>query len=311
LRQLVDAMQHHLLTIPQLGIERCQTILRLAEKLRHSDAVLQLGATVAIAFFEPSTRTRLSFELAAQRLGCRVVSFSASGSSMEKGESFADTLRTLEAMGAQAIVLRHSASGSAHAAARVLARAALINAGDGMAEHPTQALLDARTLLDVFGSLEGKRIAIIGDCLHSRVFRSDYALFQMLGAQIGICAPPLLMPHLPKDAAVERFPDVDAALAWADAAVVLRLQRERMAAGLVPSLADYRRRYAVTLQRLDRSSAYVLHPGPVNPGVELDAAAVEHPRSLIARQVTNGVLIRMAVLIEIVAPDLVEPSLHN
>jgi aspartate carbamoyltransferase catalytic subunit len=302
-------MQNHILTIPQLGLERCQTILRLAEKLRHSKAIPRLSATVAVAFFEPSTRTRLSFELAAHRLGCQVVSFSASGSSLEKGESFADTLRTLEAMGADAIVLRHFASGAAYAAAGVLTRATLINAGDGMAEHPTQALLDARTLLDVFGSLDGKRIAIIGDCLHSRVFRSDYALFQMLGAQIGICAPPLLMPRLLQDAAVERFPDVNAALTWADAVVVLRLQRERMAAGLVPSLADYRRRYAVTLERLERSSAYVLHPGPVNPGVELDAAAVEHPRSLIVRQVANGVLIRTALLIEILAQDFVQPIL--
>lgn len=304
-------MQNHVLTIPQLGFERCQKILRLAEQLRHADPLPQLAETVAVAFFEPSTRTRLSFELAAQRLGCNVVSFTAPGSSMEKGESFADTLRTLEAMGAQAIVLRHSTSGAAYVAARLLARAALINAGDGMAEHPTQALLDARTLLDVFGSLDGKRIAIIGDCLHSRVFRSDYALFQMLGAKIGICAPPLLVPHLPEGAAVEHFPHATAALAWADAAIVLRLQRERMATGLVPSLAEYRRRYAVTLQTLDGTNAYVLHPGPVNPGVELDAAIIEHPRSLIARQVANGVLVRLALLIDVLAPDVVQPSIND
>jgi len=301
-------MRKHALTIAQIGAERCQTILELADELRSKHAIPQLDRTVATAFFEPSTRTRLSFELAAQRVGCRVVSFTSIGSSIEKGESFADTLRTLQAMGAHVVILRHRASGAAHAASLFLSNATVVNAGDGMGEHPTQALLDARTLLDVFGDLRGKRIAIVGDCLHSRVFRSDYSLLRQLGAEIALCAPPLLMPLWPAETDAERFPDVATALSWADAAIVLRLQRERMASGLVPSLGDYRRRYAVTAELLERSKAYLLHPGPVNAGVELDATIIDHPRCLIAQQVTNGVFIRMALLIEILHLPTVKHS---
>ncbi|MCX7929660.1 MAG: aspartate carbamoyltransferase catalytic subunit [Chlorobi bacterium] len=302
-------MTSHALGIEQMGWQRCQQILALARAIRNRCHRLPtLDRSVALAFFEPSTRTRMSFELAACTLGCRVMTFSASGSSIEKGESTADTIRTLDAMGFDAIIIRHSASGAADYAARFVHTAAIINAGDGCHEHPTQALLDVLTLLDVLGSIEGRRVAIVGDLLHSRVFRSDIALLRMFGAQIGVCAPPLLMPHLLRDD-IERLPDAASAMAWADAVIVLRLQRERMSSGLVPSFADYRRRYSIRYEHLDATRAIICHPGPVNADVELDAALIEHERSMIQRQVTNGVMVRMALLIETLAPDCVEQIL--
>lgn len=294
---LVDKMQlPHILTISQLGYARCCALLDHARRFREHQVYPHLeGKAVALAFFEPSTRTRISFELAAQKLGCHVVTFTISGSSIEKGESFLDTLRTLEAMGFECIVIRHRQSGAPEFAANQLSMVSIVNAGDGMHEHPTQALLDALTLNDALGSLEGTRIAIIGDIAHSRVFRSNVTLLQMLGAQVGVCAPPLLCPkHMPWK--IEYIPTSQDALAWADAVIVLRLQRERMQSGLIPSLGDYRKRYAVRLPDVERSRVWILHPGPVNPDVEIDAQLVTHPRSLILQQVRNGVFIRMAVL---------------
>jgi aspartate carbamoyltransferase catalytic subunit len=291
-------MPGHLIDIERAGIERCTAVLETARQFREELAPLpSVSGAIALAFFEPSTRTRMSFELAAKRLGAQTVTFSAAGSSIEKGESFRDTICTIEALNVAAIVIRHRASDAAEYAATIVQHAVVINAGDGMHEHPTQALLDARTLLDVFGELRNRRIAIVGDILHSRVFRSDVMLFGMLGAKIGVCAPPLLRPRaLPYE--IVELPDAQAALQWADAVVVLRLQRERMHSGLVPSLADYRQRWSINAEDLEHSDAYLLHPGPVNIGVELDAEAVEHPRSLIRRQVTNGVYVRMAVITE-------------
>ena len=304
----IITMPGHLITIEQAGIERCTAIIEWARRFRNRDAVpSQPPGTVALAFFEPSTRTRMSFEVAAAMLGARTVGFTTSGSSIEKGESFEDTIATIEALGAEAIVLRHSASDAAERAAAIATRAVIINAGDGMHQHPTQALLDSMTLLDTFGTLEKRRIAFIGDVLHSRVFRSGYTLFRMLGAEIGVCAPPLLRSgHLPLD--MVELSDARAALKWADAVVVLRLQRERMQSGLVPSLADYRQRWTVRIADVEENSCYVLHPGPVNAGVELDAAVVDHARSLIRRQVTNGVFVRMAVLVEALGIPVVQPS---
>jgi aspartate carbamoyltransferase catalytic subunit len=303
-------MQRHLVGISQIGAERCHRLIALARAIRQASALPRLDKSVALAFFEPSTRTRLSFEAAAARLGCRVAAFSSAGSSIEKGETVADTIRTLEAIGFDAIVLRHRASDAAEHAASIAKHATIVNAGDGCHEHPTQALLDALTLLDEFGSLEGKRIAIIGDIRHSRVYRSDAALLGMLGAIVGVCAPPLLMPsHLPDG--IVQLPDAASALEWADAAIVLRLQRERMDSGLVPSLSDYRRRYAVRREYLVGSRVRLLHPGPVNPDIELDAVLVESEHSLIQQQVSNGVFIRMAVMIDIFATELVEHFLSH
>ena len=264
------------------------------------------GKILANLFYEPSTRTSSSFTAAMERLGGSVIPINeVKYSSVSKGESLADTVRTLECY-ADVIVLRHPETGSAAIAAKA-AKKPVINAGDGMHQHPTQALLDSMTLLDTFGTLEKRRIAFIGDVLHSRVFRSGYTLFRMLGAEIGVCAPPLLRSgHLPSD--MVELSDARAALKWADAVVVLRLQRERMQSGLVPSLADYRQRWAVRIADVEENSCYVLHPGPVNAGVELDAAVVDHARSLIRRQVTNGVFVRVAVLVEALGIPVVQPS---
>lgn len=299
-------MPYHILGIEQIGLQRCMRILQHAREYRRQHNAQQLrGAAIALAFFEPSTRTRMSFERAAHLLGCHTVHFAASGSSLEKGESVAETIRTLDAIGFDAIVLRHRDSDAAEYAAQCSNRAAIVNAGDGWHEHPTQALLDALTLLDVFDTLTNKRIAIIGDILHSRVFRSDVALFRMLGAVVGVCAPPLLTPRvLPPE--LTMLPTAHDAVQWADAVVVLRLQRERMDAGYVPSLSDYRRRYALTWDLVESSRAVILHPGPVNIGIELDGELLSHPRSLIHQQVANGVFIRMAALADAIYPEHVE-----
>ncbi len=304
-------MPGHLLTIEHTGIERCTHIIESARQFRAEQVtVASSPGVIALAFFEPSTRTRMSFEIAAKKLGALTVPFSSSGSSIEKGESFTETIRTIEALGARAIVLRHRASDAAELAARSTHVAVIINAGDGMHEHPTQALLDALTLLDVFGSLSNRRIAIIGDVLHSRVFRSDVALFRMLGAEVGVGAPPLLRPPVLPTSLVE-LPDLRSALEWADAVVVLRLQRERMQSGLIPSIGEYRRRWAVRLDDIEQSRAYVLHPGPVNMGVEMDAEVLNHHRCLVHQQVSNGVFVRMAVIAEALNLSLVQPPLHR
>lgn len=252
------------------------------------------GFTVATVFFEPSTRTRLSFELAARRMSADVVSFAAQTSSLQKGESYKDTLLTLEAMGVDAYVIRADAAGVPHQAARWV-KGAIINGGDGRRAHPTQALLDAYTLLEALGSLEGKKIAIVGDLLHSRVARSNVELLPLLGAEVWGAGPPALLPQgLP---GVRLTPHLDEALEEADAVMVLRLQKERMEAGLV-NLEDYIAHYQVTAGRLARAKpgAPLLHPGPMNRDVELEGTLADSARSLVNRQVHNGVAVRMAVL---------------
>ncbi|WP_038045906.1 aspartate carbamoyltransferase catalytic subunit [Thermus caliditerrae] len=252
------------------------------------------GFTVATVFFEPSTRTRLSFELAARRMSADVVSFAAQTSSLQKGESYKDTLLTLEAMGMDAYVIRADAAGVPHQATRWV-KGAVINGGDGRRAHPTQALLDAYTLLEALGSLEGKKIAIVGDILHSRVARSNAELLPLLGAEVWGAGPPALLPKsLP---GVRLTPRLDEALAEADAVMVLRLQKERMEAGLV-NLEDYIAHYQVTEARLKKAKpeAPLLHPGPMNRDVELEGTLADSARSLVNRQVRNGVAVRMAVL---------------
>ncbi|WP_309222126.1 MULTISPECIES: aspartate carbamoyltransferase catalytic subunit [Aeromicrobium] len=262
------------------------------------------GRTVVNLFFEDSTRTRISFEAAAKRLSADVINFSAKGSSVSKGESLKDTALTLQAMGADAVIIRHPSSGAPHRLAEARwTQGAVINAGDGTHEHPTQALLDAFTMrrhlaADGDGSLKGKNVTIVGDVLHSRVVRSNVLLLDTLGANVTIVAPPTLLP-----VGVDRWPvttsyDLDASLEGADAVMMLRVQAERMNASYFPSAREYSRRYGLDTARMNRlpDHAIVMHPGPMNRGMEITADVADHDRSVIVEQVTNGVAVRMAVL---------------
>jgi aspartate carbamoyltransferase catalytic subunit len=256
------------------------------------------GRTVVNLFFEDSTRTRISFELAAKRLSADVVTFSAKGSSVSKGESLKDTALTLEAMGADAVVCRHSMSGAPHRLAGWV-RGSVLNAGDGTHEHPTQALLDAYTMRQRLGRVDGLRVAIVGDVLHSRVARSNVLLLHTLGAEITLVAPPTLLP-----VGVGEWPaavsyDLDATLPKADVVMMLRVQRERMGQAYFPSEREYSRRYGLDRHRMGLlpDDAIVMHPGPMNRGMEIAAEVADDPRrSTIVEQVSNGVSVRMAVL---------------
>ena len=261
------------------------------------------GVTLVTIFYEASTRTRASFELAGKVLGADVINLSAGGSSVEKGESLIDTVRTIEAIGADIVVMRHPQAGAPYVAARH-SEAHLINAGDGAHAHPTQALLDAYTLRKSLGTVEGKRICIVGDIKHSRVVRSNLWTLSKLGAMVTLVGPQSLMPPgLNQDhplglpgVTVEH--DLDRALEGADAVMALRLQRERAASAQVPSVREYSRRYQITQDRLmlARPGAPVLHPGPMNEGVEIAPAVAQGLQSEIERQVQHGVAVRMAVL---------------
>jgi aspartate carbamoyltransferase catalytic subunit len=254
------------------------------------------GCVVVNAFFENSTRTRTSFEIAAKRLGAHVINFNSVSSSVAKGETLFDTLQTLDAMSPDIIVMRHHSSGAAEFATHHV-KSAVLNAGDGAHEHPTQALLDAMTLLDVFDSLAGKRIGIVGDVLHSRVFRSDSYLLNTLGAKIIIAAPPTLMPHDISAFKAELCGNAAELIRSCDAVMTLRLQTERMQGGLIPSLAEYASKYGLLNKHFTGyEHVYVMHPGPVNYGVEIEFEIANSPQSLIRRQVENGVFIRMACL---------------
>mgnify|MGYP001548145997 CR=1 FL=1 len=264
------------------------------------------GRTVVNLFFEDSTRTRISFELAAKRLSADVINFAAKGSSVSKGESLKDTALTLEAMGADAVIIRHGASGAPYRLATAgWINGSVINAGDGTHEHPTQALLDAYTLrrhvrdADGIGAdLEGVRVVIVGDILHSRVARSNVLLLRTLGAHVTVVAPPTLMPF-----GVETWPceinyDIDDVLPKADAVMMLRVQAERMAGSYFPTELEYSRMYGLDSRRMDLmpSDAIVMHPGPMNRGVEISAEVADSPRAVVVEQVTNGVHVRMAVM---------------
>ena len=299
----------HLLSAADLDRDTALTLLDTAAELATvSDrAVKKLptlrGRTVANVFFEDSTRTRLSFEAAAKRLSADVITFTAKGSSVSKGESLKDTALTLEAMGAEAVVLRHAASGAAYRLAHSgWISASVINAGDGTHEHPTQALLDAFTLRRHLrggtGDLAGVRIAIVGDILHSRVARSNVLLLRTLGASVTLVAPPTLLP-----VGVDTWPcqvsfDLDDALPGCHAVMMLRVQHERMAAAFFPSPHEYSRRYGLDSRRASMLApeAVVLHPGPMNRGMEIAAEVADGPRSVVVEQVANGVSVRMAVL---------------
>jgi len=301
-------MNRHLISAADLSREDALLVLDTAEELAQvADRPIKKlptlrGRTVVNLFFEDSTRTRISFEAAAKRLSADVINFSAKGSSVAKGESLKDTALTLEAMGADAVVVRHSASGAPQRLAGWV-RGSVVNAGDGSHEHPTQALLDAFTIRRRFGrgngeALDGLRVTIVGDVLHSRVARSNVWLLHTLGAEVALVAPPTLVP-----VAIGGWPcsvsyDLDAALPKSDVVMMLRIQQERMNAAYFPSVREYSRRYGLDTARLRQlpEGAIVMHPGPMNRGVEIAAEVADSPRSTIVEQVTNGVSVRMAVL---------------
>ncbi|MFN8126908.1 MAG: aspartate carbamoyltransferase catalytic subunit [Candidatus Nanopelagicales bacterium] len=302
-------MINHLLSAKDLDRDDAVLVLdTAAEMARLSDrSVKKLpalrGKTVVNLFFEDSTRTRISFEAAAKRLSADVINFSAKGSSVSKGETLKDTALTLQAMGADAVVIRHGASGAPHRLAEAgWIDGAVVNAGDGTHEHPTQALLDAftmrRHLRDGVGDLSGLRVTIVGDVLHSRVARSNVHLLDTLGAKVTLVAPPTLLP-----VGVEHWPaavsySLDDPLPDSDAVMMLRVQQERMNAAFFPSAREYSRRYGLDQARMDSlpEHAIVMHPGPMNRGMEIADGVADHDRSVIVEQVANGVSVRMAVL---------------
>ncbi len=254
------------------------------------------GITVALAFFEPSTRTKLSFELAAKRLSADILTFTSSGSSLVKGESLVDTIRTIDAMQVQMYVVRNVYAGVPQLITQKTGKITL-NAGDGKHEHPTQALLDAMTLKQHYKTFENLKVCIIGDILHSRVARSNITILRRLGAEIKLLAPGTLLPRYLNPWDAETLNSVDDAIEWADALIVLRLQKERMDSGLLPSTSEFAKFYQITYEKFTKKDRIVLmHPGPVNYGVELDYKLSELDNCLINKQVTNGVFVRMAVM---------------
>jgi aspartate carbamoyltransferase catalytic subunit len=296
-------VNRHLLSAADLSRDDALLILDTAEELAQlADRPIRKlptlrGRTVVNLFYEDSTRTRISFEAAAKRLSADVITFSAKGSSVAKGESLKDTALTLEAMGADAVVVRHSASGAPHRLAGWLG-GSVVNAGDGAHEHPTQALLDAFTMRRRLGRLEGLRVVIVGDVLHSRVARSNVRLLHTLGAEVTLVAPPTLLPLAVGGWPGETGYDLDAALPKADVVMMLRVQQERMNAAYFPTVREYSRRYGLDSRRMAMlpDHAIVMHPGPMNRGVEIAADVADSVRSTIVEQVTNGVSVRMAVL---------------
>ncbi|MEO0019894.1 MAG: aspartate carbamoyltransferase catalytic subunit [candidate division WOR-3 bacterium] len=293
----------HLLGIAELTREEILTILEQAKRFREVlDRPIPIvpalrGKTIVNLFFEPSTRTITSFTLAASRLSAQCLNFAVSASSAKKGESLLDTVENILAMRVDGVVVRHSLAGVPHFLARRV-NCFVVNAGDGCHEHPTQALLDNFTLLERFGSLEGKRVLIVGDIAHSRVARSNIICLNKLGAKVAVCAPPTLLPVGVEHLGCEVFFRLDKILYEVDVVHMLRLQVERMGAGLIPSLREYRQFYGLTRERLSKlkPEVVIIHPGPVNWGVEMDYDVKEMPQTLILNQVKNGVAVRMAVL---------------
>ena len=292
-----------LLGLRELSAEEIRLILQTAASFREvslrpiKKVPALRGKTVVNLFVEPSTRTRTSFELAAKRLSADIVNITAATSSIIKGETLLDTIRNIEAMKIDVVVIRHPSAGAAHLLARQV-EASVINAGDGAHEHPTQALLDLFTIQEQKGRIEGQRVLIVGDIAHSRVARSNIWGLTKLGAQVTVCGPPTLIPVGIEQLGVTVTWDLDTALRAADVVMLLRIQHERQEAELVPSLREYRRYFGINAQRMSRakSDVMIMHPGPVNRGVELDADVADGSSSVILNQVTNGVAVRMAVL---------------
>ena len=297
-------LDRHLLGIEGMPLARIERLLALAADFQKKAPLRSMaGRRLLVLFYEASTRTRTSFEVAARRLGAETVSVTANTSSIEKGESLLDTVYTLRAMAVDGIVVRHASSGAPHLVAEHV-DVPVVNAGDGMHEHPTQALLDGFTILRHRREIAGLKVAIIGDILHSRVARSNLLLLSRMGAQVRLCGPrPLLPPEFAAyGAEVQITCDLEEALAGADVVMVLRIQMERMRESFFPSEAEYVARYSVTRERLRaaKPDALVMHPGPMIRGVEISAEVADSPQSVIREQVENGVLIRMAVLHELV-----------
>ena len=293
----------HLLGLEELSAEEIRLILNTAASFREislrpiKKVPALRGKTVVNLFIEPSTRTRTSFELAAKRLSADIVNITAATSSISKGETLLDTIRNIEAMKIDLVVIRHPSAGAPHVLARQV-EASVINAGDGAHEHPTQALLDLFTIQEQKGAIAGQRVLIVGDIAHSRVARSNIWGLTKLGAQVTVCGPPTLMPVGIEQLGVDVTWDLDAALPKADVAILLRIQHERQEAELVPSLREYKRYFGINAERMRRAkpSVMIMHPGPINRGVELDADVADGPSSVILNQVTNGIAVRMAVL---------------
>lgn len=279
-----------------LILEQAQGFKEISERRIKKVPILR-GRTVVNLFFEPSTRTRISFELAAKRLSADIVNISSSASSAVKGETLKDTAKNIEAMKIDMIVIRHSASGAPHILAKAVS-ANIINAGDGAHEHPTQALLDLFTIIDKKGKIEGLNVSIIGDIIHSRVARSNIWGLTKLGAKVTVCGPKTLIPPEIERMGVEVTYDINKAVKNADVLNILRIQLERQSQGLFPSLREYAVKFGINRERLKSASKdiLVMHPGPINRGVELTPDVADGPYSVILDQVTNGVAVRMAVL---------------
>ena len=299
---------HHILDLDDFTFEEMELVFHITDAMKEvlSRPIKKVpalrGQTMVTLFYEPSTRTRLSFELAAKNLSADVANLSASTSSVTKGESLVDTLDTIQALGANIVVMRHPQSGAPYIATKYL-EASIINAGDGWHAHPTQALLDLYTIRQHKGSLKGLKVVIIGDIMHSRVARSNIWGLTTVGAGVILCCPPTLLPtglntkndHFPQ---VTIEPDIELAVEGADVVMALRLQLERQQSGLLPSIREYIQLYQLTETRLAKAKpeALVLHPGPINEGVEISPGVAHGPQSVIKEQVTNGVAVRMALL---------------
>jgi aspartate carbamoyltransferase catalytic subunit len=314
---MTSALGKDLLGLEPLTGDQIRLVLDTAEPLKEiSERAIKKvptlrGATIVNLFFEASTRTRVSFEFAEKRMSADAVNVAASGSSVSKGETLVDTARNLEAMRIDMVVIRHGASGAAQFLAERI-ESNVINAGDGTHEHPTQGLLDLLTLRDHFGTLEGLRVCLCGDVLHSRVARSNLWGLKKMGAEVAVCGPRSLLPNAIEEMGVTVFDRIEEAIEWAQALNILRLQLERMTAGYIPSLREYNRVFGVTRERLERAprDVLILHPGPMNRGVEIDSDVADGPHSVILDQVTNGVAIRMAVLYLLAGgrPELAEAA---
>ena len=317
MNQRRSSLGKDLVGLERLTGEQILTILNTAEPFKEiserriKKVPVLRGKTIVNLFFEASTRTRVSFEFAEKRLNADTVNISSSGSSVAKGETLVDTARNLEAMRIDMVVMRHGSSG----AARFLAEripSSVINAGDGNHEHPTQALLDMLTIRDHFAKIEGLKVCLVGDILHSRVARSNIYGLLSLGAEVAVCGPKTLLPLGIAELGVTVFPRIEEAIQWADVLNVLRLQLERMEWGFLPSLREYNQVWGVSRTRLERApkDLLILHPGPMNRGVEIDSDVADGPHAMILQQVTNGVAVRMAVLYLLAggAPDTAEAA---
>jgi len=303
LKSGAEVLRHkHLLGLSTYSVEEISLILDTAREFRQilerpiKRVPTLRGFTIVNLFFEPSTRTRISFELAEKRLSADLINFGGTGSSLSKGETLRDTAQNIEAMKVDMAVIRHNSPGAAHFLTRCI-KGNVINAGDGSHEHPTQALLDLLTISEYHESFSGLRVTIIGDITHSRVARSNIFALTKLGAHVTVCGPRTLMPVQIEKLGVTVTHRLEDALDQCDVAISLRIQRERFGASLVPSLREYNSMYGLTSDHLEQNpDLIVLHPGPVNRGVELDDDVVEHERAVILDQVTNGVAVRMAVI---------------